>query len=318
MKTLFIRIMYVCELVRSRTLAILIAILVPIISPLAFADGGTWSLDSASSSARLYQGSAANPDSAGTGVARVTGNVKVDTNDLDNSVFDLSIYPADEQWGRALNADGTLPVGYVPDATDHTLLTFRSKRILRMKDGKLQVIGDLTVTRVERSVTLTPSEAYAGPVYGDPVIHTQTREVSFLFANLSAGLSSGPLTPAAIQEMGPLEVSASARVSHEDFPELLTAIRATNWPAVVKDEHCRTQTTIGGEGYEGPACTGTVIAVTHQDNCQITTSVGGEGYTGPVCAPPAGNETTIALDLKLLHTNSEPATATLSGNAATR
>ena len=167
MKTSFIRMMYMCELVKRRTLAILIAIL-PIISPLAFADGGTWSLDSASSSARLYQGSAANPD----GDARVTGNVKVDTNDLDNSVFDLSIYPADEQWGHALSPEGTLPAGYVPDATDHTLLTFHSKRILRMRNGKLQVIGDLTLTRVERSVTLTPSEAYAGPVYGDPVIRT--------------------------------------------------------------------------------------------------------------------------------------------------
>src|SRR5579864_4033543 len=121
MKSFFIRMMYMCELLRSRTLAILIAVIVPIISPLAFADGGTWSLDSASSSARLYQGSAANSDSANTGVARVTGNVKVDTNDLDNSVFDLSIYPADEQWGHALSPDGTLPVGYVPDATDHTL-----------------------------------------------------------------------------------------------------------------------------------------------------------------------------------------------------
>ena len=318
MKTFFIRMMYMCELVKRRTLAILIAVILRIISPLAFADGGTWSLDSASSSARLYHGSAANPESANTGVARVTGNVKVDTNDLDNSVFDLSIYPADEQWGHVLSAEGTLPAGYVPDATDHTLLTFHSKRILRMRNGKLQVIGDLTLTRVERSVTLTPSEVYAGPVYGGPVIRTETREVSFLFPNLSAGLSSGSLTPVAIQKKGALDLSASARVSHEDFPELLTAIQAANWPAVVKDEQCQTQSAIGGEGYEGPVCTGTVIAMTHHDNCQITTSVGGEGYSGPVCTPPAGNETTIALDLKLLRTGSEPATATLSGNAATR
>src|SRR5438552_5572855 len=247
MKSIFIRMIDVCELVKSRTLAIVIAVILPIISPLAFADGGTWSLDSASSSARLYQGSAANPDSANTGVARVTGNVKVDTNDLGNSVFDLSIYPADEQWGHALNPEGTLPAGYIPDATDHTLLTFHSKRILRMTNGKLQVIGDLTLTRVERSVTLTPSEAYAGPVYGDPVIHTETYEVSFLFPNLSTAVSSGPLTPVALQEKAAaLDLSASARVSHENFPELLTAIQATNWPAVVKDEQCQTQTTIGG------------------------------------------------------------------------
>ena len=317
MKSLFIHMMNMFEVLKSRILAISIAAILPVISPLAFADGGTWSLDSASSSARLYQGSAGDPNSANTGVARVSGNVKVDTNDLDNSVFDLSIYPADEQWGHALSPDGTLPVGYVPDATDHTLLTFHSKRILRVRNGDLQVIGELKLTRVERSVTLIPSEAYAGPVYGDPVIHTETREVSFLFPNLSAELSSRPLTPVSMQEKVALELSASAGVSHEDFPELLTAIQGTNWPTVVKDERCQTQTTIGGEGYEGPACTGTVIAMTHQDNCQITTSVGGEGYSGPVCAPPAGNETTIALDLKL-HTSSEPTTATLSGSAATR
>ena len=184
MKSLII--IYMFELVKRRTLAILLAAMLPIISPLAFADGGTWSLDSTSSSARLFQGSAANPDSVNTGVARVTGKVKLDINDLHNSAFDLSIYSADEQWGHALNSDGTLPAGYVPDATDNTLLTFRSKRILRIGDGKLEVIGDLTLTRVERSVTLTPSEAYAGPVYGDSVIHTETREISFVFPSLSA------------------------------------------------------------------------------------------------------------------------------------
>jgi len=45
-----------------------------------------------------------------TGVARVTGKAKQDANDLDNSVFDLSIYPADEQWGHALSPEGTLPL----------------------------------------------------------------------------------------------------------------------------------------------------------------------------------------------------------------
>src|SRR5216684_1739406 len=191
-------------LAKRRTLAILSIVMLGVISPLAFADGGTWSLDSTTSSARFVQGSTADPDSVNTGVARVTGEVKLDTNDLGNSVFDLSIYPADEQWGHAPSPEATLPAGYVPDATDHTLLTFRSKRVLRMGDGKLEVIGDLTLTRVERSVTLTPSEAYTGPVYGDPVIHTETREISFLFPSLSTALSSTPLTSVALQRKGAL------------------------------------------------------------------------------------------------------------------
>ena len=60
MKSIFIRMTYMCELVKSRTLASLIAVILPIISPLAFADGGTWSLDSASSSA-VVSGSGGKP-----------------------------------------------------------------------------------------------------------------------------------------------------------------------------------------------------------------------------------------------------------------
>jgi hypothetical protein len=65
-------------------------------------------------------------------------------------------------------------------------------------------------------------------------------------------------------------------------------------------------------------CTGTVIAAIHNYNCQEQNSPGGEGYTGPVCTPPAGNQTTIALDLKLLQTGSEQEAESISGSAGTR
>src|ERR1700730_17049524 len=90
-----------------------------------------WILDSSRSNARLFQGSRTNPDPVHNAIARVTGKVKLDTNDLDASFFDLSIYPADEDWGPALSREGTLPTGYVPDAPDQILLTFKSTRILR-------------------------------------------------------------------------------------------------------------------------------------------------------------------------------------------
>jgi len=303
-------------LAKRRTLAILSIVMLGVISPLAFADGGTWSLDSTTSSARFFQGSTADPDSVNTGVARVTGEVKLDTNDLGNSVFDLSIYPADEQWGHALSPDGTLPAGYVPDATDHTLLTFRSERVLRMADAKLEIIGDLTLTRVERSVTLTPSEAYAGPVYGDPVIHTETREIRFRLPSLSAALSSGHLTSVALQKTEALDLSGSARVVHEDFPELLNVIQGTNWPAVVQNERCQMPSTVG-EDYHGATCTGTVVAATREDNCRMPATVG-DDYSGPICTPPSGNQTTIVLDLKMLRTSSGPVAEMRSGNATTR
>src|ERR1700677_832836 len=158
----------------------------------------------------LFLGSMVNPHSVNTGVARVTGKVKLDTNDPNNSAFDLSIYPADENWGAELSSAGDLPTGYVPDATDQTLLTFNSTRIVRRGNGELEVIGDLRLTRIERTVTAAPTEAYAGPVYGDPVIHNETREITFLFPSVSAAHLSGPSTPAVQQTRGVLEVMGAA------------------------------------------------------------------------------------------------------------
>jgi polyisoprenoid-binding protein YceI len=308
---------HIFELAKSRTPAILIAVILPIISALAFADDGKWSLDSKTSSVQLFQGSRANPASVNTGVARVTGKATLDMNDLDNSAFDLNIYPADENWGHALSAEGSLPTGYILDATDHTLLTFRSTHILRAGNGKLKVIGYLTLTRVEHAVTADANEAYAGPAYGEPVIHTETREVTFLFPNSGAAVSSEALTSVALQKTDALDLSGSTRVIHEDFPQLLSAIQGTNWPAVVRNESCQMPSTVG-EDFDGATCTGTVIAAAHNDNCQIPASIGGEGYTGPVCAPPAGDQTTIVLDLKMLRTSADGAVAVLSGSPATR
>jgi polyisoprenoid-binding protein YceI len=285
------------------------------VSSLAFA-GDTWTLDSSTSNARLFQGSKANPDSVNTGVARVTGKVNLDTNDPDNSVFDLSIYPADEDWGHALSPEGALPTGYVPDTTDQTLLTFKSTRTLKTGNGKFEVIGDLTLTRVERTVTAAPTEAYAGPVYGDPVIHADTREIKFQFSTLSAALLPGPLTPATLQNKGAQEIVGAARVGHEDFPELLGAIQETNWPSVVQNKDCHTPSTVG-EDYRGAHCAGTLIAETSDDNCHMPASLG-EDYSGPLCTPATGNQTTIVLDLKLLHAMPEPSTRMLSGDPGTR
>mgnify|MGYP001193224000 CR=1 FL=1 len=275
----------VFELVHRGTIASLIASML-IISPLAFAESPVWSLDSGTSSAQLYQGSTANPDSVNSGVARVSGDVRLDASDLNNSVFDFSIYPADES----------------------TLMTFKSKQIVRTGNGKMKIIGDLTLTRVETNATADATEAYAGPVYDDPVIHTETRQVTFLFPNASATLLSEPVTP--------MHLSGSASIGHENFPGLLSAINATNWPTTVQNEQCQAPST-DADDYHGPICTATVIATTHNGNYQVT-SGGEEDYVGFVSTPPAGSQTTIALDLKLVRTNTNAAAVMLSRNSATR
>jgi polyisoprenoid-binding protein YceI len=271
-------------------------------SSLAFG-GDTFTLDPNTSSARFFQGSKANPDSVNTGVARVTGTVNLDTNAPDDSAFDLSIYPADEDWGNALTSDGILPTSYVPDTTDQTLLTFRSTRIMKTGNGKLQVIGELTLTRVKRTVEATPTEAYAGQMYSNPVIYDETREITFLFPGLSAALPSGSLITAALQNRGAQEIVGSAHIGHEDFPELLDSIKETNWPSVIQNKDCPMSAI--GEAYSGARCTGTLIAATSHDNCRAPASVG-EDYSGLQCAAATGNQTTIVLDLKFVHTATEP------------
>jgi polyisoprenoid-binding protein YceI len=264
----------------------------------------TWILDASTSNARLFQGARANSELVSSGVGRVTGKVKLDTNDLDASFFDLSIYPADEDWGHVLSPEGTLPTSYVPDATDQTLLTFKSTRILRTGTGRLEVVGGLTLTHVDRDVTASPTEAYAGAVCGDPVIHNATREITFVFPSVSAEHLSGPSTPAILQKRGVLEIVGLAHVDHGESPELLSAMKETNWPAVVQNKECHMPSTVG-RNYSGAACTGTAVAATSDNNCDGLVSAR-EDYSGPQCTPGTGNQTTIVLDLKFLHKVSDP------------
>ncbi|HWO35290.1 MAG TPA: hypothetical protein VNO32_41380 [Candidatus Acidoferrum sp.] len=284
----------------------------------------TWILDSGKSNARLFHGSTANPELSNSAVGRVAGKVKLDTNDLETSIFDLGIYPADEGWEHVLSPERTLPTSYVPRATDRTLLTFKSTRILRTGNGRLEVIGDLTLTRVECTVLATPTEAYDGPAYGGRVIHNETREITFLFPIVSAEHLAALLIPAMAQKVGVLEIVGSARVDRDEFPELLSAIQETNWPAVVQDvvqnvvhnEDCHIPSIVG-EDYRGVPCTGTVVAATRANNCDVPASAG-EDYSGPQYAPGTGNQTTIVLDLKFLHTVTEPSVTRLLENGETR
>jgi polyisoprenoid-binding protein YceI len=277
----------------------------------------TWTLDPSASYVRLLQGSKANPALVNTGVARVTGRIELDANDLDHStldlsIYDLSIYPADENWGHVLSPEGIVLTGYIPGAFDQTLLTFRPKHTMKTDADKVEVIGDLSLSRVERTITAIPSEGYAGPVYGDPVVHTDTRKVAFFFPSVSATSSSVPLTPTALQS-GVLELVGSARIDREDFPNLAAAIGDTNWPPVVRNEVCFTPST-AGEDYAGTLCTRTVLTATHDDSCHPAGV--GEDYGGLLCIPKTGDQTTIVLDLKFLHATTAPSARMLIGPAA--
>jgi hypothetical protein len=126
---------------------------------------------------------------------------------------------------------------------------FHSKGVIPTTDGHLRTTGNLTLTRVDRNVELTPNEAYAGPVYGPPIIHRVIRQATFAF-DVSAARGSGP-------NGGGLQTSGSTNVIGEDFPQLLKAVIGTYWPPVIQDENC--QVVGPSESYSGAQCTGTFL-----------------------------------------------------------
>ncbi len=230
----------------------------------------TWRVDPQDSVARMSLGSGAK--AVEIGLARVRGDVVFKSGDATNPVIHLAIMP-----DNGLGAD-------------HAEMSFVSKRSVIRGDGTVLVTGDLTVTRWEQSVTIDANEAYHGPEYGEPIAHTTTEEVSFVFPNPSQVTS----------ESGRAQLAGKAVVVREAFPQLLDALTLSDWPTtLVNDEVCQTPNTVG-EDYSGVKCTGTEIASVN-NRVVSTGSPGGEGFYGFESAvTPDENHAVIALDMKLI------------------
>jgi hypothetical protein len=256
----------------------------PIIMLLAFATATVsipacaqdiWQIDPKHSVATLSLGSGANQ--LQIGLARVSGEVVFESSDPGDPIVTLKV------------------VGDAREA-DYASMSFSSKRSAIRADGKLTVTGDLSVTRVERSVTMEPNEAYAGPQYGEPVARTTTRQITLIFSDPRQVPS----------QTGAMHFSGRSTVSREDFPGLLDAIALDDWPSpLINDEKCENPSTIG-EDYHGPECTGTVIASV--SNAEVPRgNPGAEDFSGfePIVSPDR-NKATIALDLKLEEISASP------------
>jgi hypothetical protein len=157
-----------------------------------------------------------------------------------------------------------------------------SKGTRQTADGRLQTTGNLELTRVDRNVDATPSEAYAGPVYGPPIIHRVIRQATFVFdAPTEAG--------------GTLETKGSTKVIREDFLQLLKAVVSTYWPPVVQEEHCVLQGE--GEAYSGTQCTGSFLEPPPLPQAPVSV---GEDYPGPSGFNAAvGEHLTIVVHMRL-------------------
>ena len=237
---------------------VLILAIASVVAVPAMAKRGNRKLDSGHSTARILLGS----NVINIGVARVGGNLELDAARPSNSVFDLSIDPAGGK-----------------------LVTFKSRRVTISADGKLEVSGDLTLSREVRQAILNPAEDYSGPVYGEPTMQIVTHEVTFAF----------PLNDQAEES----EITGEARMFGENFPELFAALSETNWQPVVQDKACEMPQ--ASEDYAGAICTGKVV---ESKRSAAVTNIG-DDYQGYESAAPQGNLMTIVLNLRLTREISE-------------
>lgn len=235
------------------------------------APSGPWQVDARHSDAQL---SADGTTDFGktkmnfiVGYTRVNGTVQLDPAALADSRFDFRMYPAGSM-APTIDEEGKVKIEWFAKHANSTLICFHSKGGTRTSDGRLQTTGNLVLTRVDRNVELTPNEAYAGPVYGPPMIHRIPHEATFVF----------DLPNASSQKDG-LLMSGSTRVVEEDFPQLVKSVIATYWPPVVQDKNCEVPVSIGGEGYSGSQCTGTFLMSPPLP--EAPHAAGGEDYPGP-------------------------------------
>lgn len=238
-------------------LAVVFALAIPG-KPAPVAPGGPWQIDARHSDAQLVTDATTNYGKTKinytVGIARVTGKVKLDNDDPSKSSFDFTMYPATSA-APPIGEDGKILSRWLANLANHTLVCFHSKGFVRTADGRLRTTGNLVLTRVDRNVEYSPSEAYAGPVYGPAMVHRVSREATFVFdAPAAAGATGQKNDP----KEGEIQTSGSTKVIAEDFPQLLKAVVGTYWPPVVQDANCQTPAAVG-EDFSGPHCTGSFL-----------------------------------------------------------
>ncbi|HZU43199.1 MAG TPA: hypothetical protein VE994_11035, partial [Terriglobales bacterium] len=129
-----------------------------------------------------------------------------------------------------------------------------------------------------------PGEDYAGPMYGDPVTHSVTREATFVLAVLD---------DPAIDEHA--QILGSTAIGRENFPELLAGITEEGWSKLAGNYECSMPSSVG-EDYSGASCGGQMIeAKAIGENDQRIA----EDFHGSEPAIPRVNQLRIVLRISL-------------------
>ncbi len=214
---------------------------------------GAWLVDTGHSDAQLVTD--ATTDYGKTklnvtlGFGRVNGHIELNNSDLSQSAFNFRFYPATSMT-PVISEDGKFLKDWLANLSNHTLVCFHSRGAIRTSDGKLQTTGTLVLTRVDRAIDATPSEAYAGPVYGPPIVHRVSHEATFVFDLPSLGEKNSGTT---------IQLSGKTGMFREDYPQLVKAVVNTYWPPVVQDQICQWPSNVG-EDYDGAHCTGKLLS----------------------------------------------------------
>jgi polyisoprenoid-binding protein YceI len=256
---------------------------------------GTWQVDARHSDAQLITDGTTDYGktkiNVALGVARVNGQIILDAADPTKSHVEFHVYPATSM-AESIDEDGKFLNHWLENLSNHTLVCFHSKEVTKRADGRLQVTGNLVLTRVDRNVEATPSEGYAGPVYGDPILHHVSREATFVF-DIPASVGNG--------DKG-MVASGSTNMAREDFPQLVRTVVNTYWPPVVQDEKCEAPANVG-EAYHGAQCSGTFLktaALPQAPHAASGEDVGTQQNFNAV----VGNHLTILVHLRLMAKNS--------------
>lgn len=160
---------------------VLIVVILTFLAVVSPAQSANWVIDTDHSNARMSLDALTDPTSAfDRGVSRVSGAAILDKRDLTKSVFAFSIYPANVGL-RPIIDDGTWANGSNMDSATYSDISFQSTGGTLLGDGGLEVTGDLTLTHMERPLSSAAGEAYDGLVYGEPIVHSVTREATFIF-----------------------------------------------------------------------------------------------------------------------------------------
>ena len=253
---------------------------------------GSWQVDSHHSAAQLITDGTTDYGKTKLdftlGFGRVYGEMNINDADPTKSNIVFAFYPSTAM-SPMIAENGKFLSEWLANQANHTLVCFHSKTVQRTADGKLQATGELAVTRVDRNVDATPSEAYSGPVYGPPIVHRVAREATFIF-DLPAGEGKE-------QKDGGIQASSSYALYRENFPQLVRVVVATYWPPVVEDENCEAPAGVS-EDYRGFRCTGMFMEAS---GLPPAPGVAGEDYSGTPSNfnAVAGNHLTMLLHLHL-------------------